>query len=169
METLMHLAKTIVAGLLATAVAWAKPVLHLDFEGEPAGFEIVGDVTFKAGPRPPEFPDFGKENRATEFDGSSRLVIKDPGEGSPLDFDNGDAITLEAWVSTRTIGQGDNVYLIGKGRTNNKGFVANNQNYALRLRGQGGEGCVSFLFFSRPEKDKPGDWHRWTSDSGVLP
>ena len=37
------------------------------------------------------FPDLAKKNRAAEFDGSSRLVIKDPGEGSPLDFDNGDA------------------------------------------------------------------------------
>ena len=64
METLMHLAKTIVGGLLATAVAWAKPVLHLDFEDEPAGFEIVGGVSFEAGPRPPEFPDLAKKNRA---------------------------------------------------------------------------------------------------------
>ena len=65
--------------------------------------------------------------------------------------------------------EGNNVYLLSKGRTNNKGFAPNNQNYALRLRGQGGEGCVSFLFFSQPEKDMPGEWHRWTSNSGVVP
>ena len=164
----MHLTKSVVVGLLATAVAWAKPVLHLDFERDPTGFEVVGDVTFELGPRLPEYPHFAKDNRAGIFDGSGRLVIKDSGKGSPLDFDNGDAITLEAWVSSGMIGEGDNVYLIGKGRTNNKGFAANNQNYALRLRGQGGEGCVSFLFFSRPEKGKHGEWHRWTSDTGVL-
>ncbi|MFP6893025.1 MAG: hypothetical protein VCA18_04700, partial [Opitutales bacterium] len=152
---------------MTTAVALAKPALHFDFEGEQGDFEIVGDISFELGPRPPEFPDFAKGNRGALFNGASRLVVKDAGEDSPLDFDNGDAISLEAWVSSGTIGEGDNVYLIGKGRTNNKGLAANNQNYALRLRGQGGEGCVSFLFFSRPEKDKPGDWHRWTSDIGV--
>ena len=165
----MHLTQILTLYLSVAVFAVAKPVLHLDFEGESAGFETIGDLSFEAGPRPPEFPDFAKKNRAAEFDGSSRLVRKDPGKDSPLDFDNGDAITLEAWVWPGHVGDGDNIYLIGKGRTNNKGFAANNQNYALRLRGQGGEGCVSFLFFSRPEKDKPGDWHRWTSNTGVLP
>ncbi len=165
----MHFVKSVVAALLATAFALAKPALHFDFEGENIGFDIVGDISFERGPRPPEFPDFAKDNRGALFNGGSRLVVKDPGRRSFLDFDNGDAITLEAWVSFGEIGEGDNVYLIGKGRTNNKGFAGNNQNYALRLRGQGGEGCVSFLFFSRTEKGKPGEWHRWTSDSGVLP
>ena len=46
----MYLTKSVVVGLLATAVAWAKPVLHLDFETDTAGFEIVGDVPFEVGP-----------------------------------------------------------------------------------------------------------------------
>ena len=46
-------------------------------------------------------------------------MVKDPGKESPLDFDNGEAITLEAWVSSGTISEGDNVYVVGKGRTNN--------------------------------------------------
>ncbi|MFP6900685.1 MAG: DUF1553 domain-containing protein [Opitutales bacterium] len=165
----MSLTQTLALHVLSAVSVVPKPVLRLDFEGEPAGFEIVGEVSFGNGPRPPEFPDFAKKNRATEFDGSSRLVIQDPGKGSPLDFDNGDAITLEAWVWPGRVGEGNNVYLIGKGRTNNKGYAANNQNYALRLRGQRGEACVSFLFSSRPEEGKPGEWHRWTSISGILP
>ena len=90
----MSLTQTLALYVLAATCAVAKPVVHLDFEGEPAGFETVGDLSFEAGPRPPEFPDLTKKNRAAEFDGNSRLVIKDPGEGSPRDFDNGDAITL---------------------------------------------------------------------------
>ena len=155
-------------GCIAFSTAWSKPVLYFEFEGGNTGFSRVGSIEDLSGPIAPEYPDFPKTNRALEFDGSSRLVVKDPGEGSPLDFENGDSITMEAWVSPGPVGDGDNVYIIGKGRTNNKGFISNNQNYALRLRGQGGEGCVSFLFFSRPGKDKPGDWHRWTSDIGVL-
>jgi len=165
----MHPTRILAFSLLSAVCAVAKPVLHLDFEGESTGFETVGKLSFGVGPRPPEFPDFAKKNRAGEFDGSSRLVRKDSGKNSPLDFDNGDAITLEAWVWPGRVGEGNNVYLIGKGRTNNKGFSANNQNYALRLRGQKGEACVSFLFASRPENGKPSEWHRWTSVSGILP
>ncbi|MBT7855213.1 MAG: LamG domain-containing protein, partial [Opitutae bacterium] len=158
-----------VLGCIAFSTAWSKPVLDFDFEGDNLGFSSKGRIMDLPGPIAPEYPGFLKTNRALGLDGSSWLVIKDPGEISPLDFENGDSITIETWVLPGPIGEGDNVYLIGKGRTNNKGFAANNQNYALRLRGQGGEGCVSFLFFSRSEKDKPGDWHRWTSDYGVRP
>src|SRR4030095_15492505 len=60
------------------------------------------------------------------------------------------------------------VYIIGKGRTQNPGVASNNQNWALRLRGQGGLACVSFLF--RDERNRPevgdDDWHRWTSNAG---
>lgn len=159
-------------GLAVAAVACslpAEPVLRLDFEALPPEVKKVGGVGFEAGPRPPEYPTFGRENRAASFTGGGRLVVKDEGAKSTLDFDNGDAITLEAWVAPSRVGEGDNVYLLSKGRTNNEGFAENNQNYALRLRGQGGEGCVSFLFRSRTEKGQPGAWHRWTSNSGVVP
>ena len=125
-------------GCIAFLTAWSKPGLYLGFEGDNAGFSRVGRIEGLSGPIAPEYPGFPKTNRALEFDGSSRLVVKDPGERSPLDFANGDFITMEAWGSPGPIGEGENVYLIGKGRTNNKSFAANNQNYALRLRGQGG-------------------------------
>ena len=35
----MHLTKSVVVALLAAAVAWAKLVLHLDFESDTAGFD----------------------------------------------------------------------------------------------------------------------------------
>jgi len=57
----MHLTKSVLVGLLTTAVPWAKLVLHLDFESYPAGFEIVGDVPFEVGPRLPENPHFAKD------------------------------------------------------------------------------------------------------------
>ena len=85
----MHFVKSVVVGLLATTFALAKPALHFDFEGENVGFEIVGDISFERGPRPPEFPDFAKDNRGALFNGGSRLVVKDPGRRSFLDFDNG--------------------------------------------------------------------------------
>ena len=51
------------------------------------------------GPRPPEYPGFERYNTAVHFDGSgAHFAMADPGAGSPLDFTNGDVITLEAWV-----------------------------------------------------------------------
>ena len=87
----MHPTRILAFSLLSAVCAVAKPVLHLDFEGESTGFETVGLLSFGVGPRPPEFPDFAKKNRAGEFDGSGRLVIEDSGKNSPLDFENGDA------------------------------------------------------------------------------
>ena len=109
-----------VLGCIAFSTVWSKPVLHFDFEGDNPGFSREGRIKDLSGPIAPEYPGFSKTNRALEFDGSSRLVVKDPGDGSPLDFANGDSITMEAWVSPGPVGEGDNVYLIGKGRTNNK-------------------------------------------------
>ena len=51
------------------------------------------------------------------FDGSgAHFALVDPGIGSPLDFANGDAITLEAWVQVEGYKAGENLYVIGKGR-----------------------------------------------------
>jgi len=87
-----------------------------------------------------------------------------------LDFGAGDTITIEAWVNPGDIGRGRNAYVIGKGRTGNKGFGGNNQNFALRLwnkSGQGGQ--LSFLFRAEGAASS-GDqnkWHRWTSNDAV--
>ena len=108
--------------------------------------------------------------------------MKDPGANSPLDFSQGDSLTLEAWVNANSLKDGQQVYIVGKGRTGNKGFASDNQNYALRLRGDGGAACVSFLFRSRlggsdpaaakaklSKEDSEQRWHRWTSNDGFLP
>ena len=155
--------------IMCVSLSGADPVLHLDFDRQIPSYQSKGKARVVTGPIPPEYPDFSEDNKAMEFTGSDRLVISDAGEGSPLDFGNGDSITLETWVWPFEIGDGDNVYLIGKGRTNNKGFVQDNQNYALRLRGQNGQGCPSFLFRSRDSEGHTANWHRWTADLGVIP
>lgn len=145
----------------------AEPVAAWDFE-HPIADRSVGQATIvNQGPQSPEFPDFGHQNDALKLSNGASLRIPDDADGR-FDFDNGDAITLEAWVDLSKMHE--NVYVIGKGRTQNPGVGAENQNWALRLRSRGGNACVNFLFRSRDFDDaaKPsgGQWHRWTSKSG---
>ncbi len=124
-----------------------------------------------------EFPEFEPDSTAAGFSGKGEFIrVKDPGANSPLDFKQGDSITLEAWVSLNNIKDGQQIYVVGKGRTGNKGFAPDNQNYALRLRGDDSAACVSFLFRdaeggaakkSKEESEK--HWHRWTSTDGFTP
>ncbi len=89
-------------------------------------------------------------------------------EGGGLQFSQGQSLTVEAWVSVEEMGEGANRYIIGKGRTGAEGFGKENQNWALRLRGESGEARLSFLFATPPEAG--GDvWHRWTSAAGIRP
>ena len=166
--------------------AGVRPVFAWDFSD--SGFRsAVGDLsvggihgaptTEVAGPRPPEFPEFPADNRALMLDGRSRLEISDPGE-SMLDFRESDAIAIEAWVQVSALKNGQQVYVIGKGRTGRPGMIAENQNWALRLRGMDGTARVSFLFRSADTpgvvdqtgsetvKPIPGELHRWNSDLG---
>lgn len=154
---------------LAPAIRAAEPVAFWRFSAEETSkLEPHGSVhRDQPGPRAPEFPDFDKSNLCVKLDGQgSHFSLPDPGENSPFDFANGDAITLEAFVKMSDIKSGENLYVIGKGRTHNKGFNKDNQNWALRVRELNGSVRVSFLFFSAPTKDQPGDWHRWTSEEG---
>lgn len=129
---------------------------------------VVGAVTFDApGPRPEKFPRFSTDNRAVKLAAAGSIRFADPGENSMLDFGLGDSITLEAWVAPAKLGDGQNMYVVGKGRTKNEGFASENQNYALRLAGDNGRACVSFLF--RNAKNRLGqqeDFHRWTTTDG---
>lgn len=123
-----------------------------------------------AGPRAPIYPGFEKENRAIELSGGdAALVVPDAGaEGeASLRFGNGDGITLEAWVKVRSIKDGQQVYLIGKGRNGTKEFGDRNQNYALRLKGEKGNALIGFLFSGQPEAGKAATWHRWWSTEGL--
>ncbi|HVX64187.1 MAG TPA: DUF1553 domain-containing protein [Pirellulales bacterium] len=157
---------------------------------------ITGEVRLaSSGPQAGEFPLFAPDNAAAEFAADGGFIrVKDPGAGSPLDFANGDAITLEAWVSPQATGAGRFLYIIGKGRTETSGRLAVNQNYALRLKTlPGDKAALSFLFHSadepaanektdgkasdsKAENDKSdakpafkkGDWHRWTSAGSLA-
>ncbi len=125
---------------------------------------VVGKVSPGApGPQSPDFPLFGSDNLSVRLPAKGSYVrIADPGADSPLDFDAGDAITIEAWVNPKLTNGRDYHYIIGKGRTNHPDFARDNQNWALRL--QSPTGTLSFLFRSRGEK---GEWHRWTSKEGL--
>ncbi|HSH92645.1 MAG TPA: LamG-like jellyroll fold domain-containing protein, partial [Roseimicrobium sp.] len=136
---------------------------------------VQGDVGLQQqGPPPGLFPDFTKENSAAVFKGKSGYVrVQDKGADSPLKFRKGDSITISAWVAPVTLASGQQVYIVGKGRTENKGFAANNQNYALRLCEEGGQAKVGFLFRderNRGSKDPESqdDWHRWVSKIGFA-
>ncbi|MFG0261075.1 MAG: LamG domain-containing protein, partial [Novipirellula sp. JB048] len=129
-----------------------------------ASVQLHGGVKWGvAGPRKPEFPDFDAENLALHLDGKGAyLTITDDGPQSKFDFQNGDAITLEAWVNPDIAGESQARYVISKGRSNSPGLARDNQNWALRVATAGGESRLSFLFASKPG---PGvaHWHRWDS------
>lgn len=151
----------------------ARPIAYWGFgQEESTPLESHGGVHRDVpGPRPDVYPDFTPDNTAVRLDGKgARFTFDDPGENSPFDFTNGDAITLEAWVRITQINEGDNVYIVGKGRTGNPRFAKDNQNWALRLRRLDGRINISFLFSSvLPNQARPqgeSNWHRWTSDRG---
>lgn len=128
-----------------------------------------GKVTLGGeGPRPPYFPGHAEQNHAVQFHGDGgSLRYADPGDNSPLDFTNGDAMTLEAWVNVTKLGDGQQMYVIGKGRTKNPGVASENQNYALRLSGIKGQAGLSFLFRDADNRaGKQEDYHRWNSSTG---
>ncbi len=157
-----------------------QPVAYWRFEDDKASGEhgaspwkmqqMTGDVKFlQAGPRNQKFPLFDAGNHGVDFTKAGSLRYDDPGEQSPFDFGAGDSITLEAWINPTKIASGQQVYIIGKGRTGNKAFPADNHNWSLRLVGKE-RGChISFLF--RGEQNRKGeqnDYHRWTSEAGFA-
>ena len=127
--------------------------------------EVVGTVeVVNSELQQPRYPDFAVGNTVLKLTAPSWIRIPDDPDGVDFDFDNGDAVTFEAWV--RLDSMGENVCLISKGRTGTSGEKAINQNWAFRLRKNNGRSCVNFLFRSRQSEDQPGNWHRWTSKSG---
>lgn len=151
------------------------PIARWDFSAEEASpLQPHGGVLRDApGPRSPEYPDFAPDNTAIKLDGEGAYFsFDDAGVQSPYDFTNGDAITLEAWVQVSSLSGGENVYVIGKGRTESSGFAADNQNWALRVRETQGKGGISFLFATVPvsgQGNSEKHWHRWTTKSGFTP
>ncbi len=161
----------------ANVIASDQPVAYWSFtEGRleggirddlPLRAALEGEVALQAkGPRPPIFPLFPPENDGISLGGHGFLRVADPGDASPLDFAQGDALTLEAWVNPSALEEGQQVYLVGKGRTNREGVAKDNQNYALRLRMMSGTARVSFLFRSAGEHS---EFQRWNSAAGFVP
>lgn len=147
------------------------PVAYWSFDSEkPALGEVDGKPEFlQPGPTAKQFKTFRDDNRAVHFkEGNALIRLEDVGPGSQFDFDNGDPITIEAWVNPDAgPKKGGNMYLIGKGRTGNPGFDGSNQNYGLRLWEGGGVLRLSWVFRSRAEGEHAADWHRWTSQAGI--
>ena len=177
-------------GPYAQCVCVAQPEPFWDFGdsqfrpllGELSVSQVVGQPGIVShGPAAPEFPLFNATNNALQLDGVSHLRFDDPGDNSLLDFSAGESISLEAWVRIDSIAEGAQVYVVGKGRTQNPGQAAHNQNYALRLRGVGGLACVSFLYRSASRDAQSaedgsvkadayaGEFHRWNSTIGFQP
>jgi mono/diheme cytochrome c family protein len=143
-----------------------KPLLIWRFDGA----KEAGSIDLKnrePGPRTPIYPAFIASNSAYAFTGkkSGILVREKEIPKANLRFTNGDAITLESWVRIGRIQPGNYDYVIGKGRTHLNGFPDKNQNYALRLKGDSKDTKISFLFASA---GMGGDWHRWTSKTGIT-
>ena len=120
-----------------------------------------------------QFPDFEPDGTAVQFgEKTGHIQVKDPGANSPLDFKKGDSLTMEAWVSVNALKSGQMVYVIAKGRTGASGVTSQNQNYAMRLKGESGAAHLAFLFrdSDRPPTKADGEqhWHRWTSETGFT-
>ena len=148
-----------------------KPVAKWTFDAkEPGAWK--GKEQLEDGPLPPTFPAFHAGNKAAYFGGTNTAIVVKESElaDANVRFGMGDAITLEAWVNVEEIRNGSYCYLLGKGRNKNKAFSAENQNYALRLKGEGGEARPTFLFRSLPDKpEAKEDYHRWVATEGFTP
>ena len=130
----------------------------------------VGSPNIDAGARPEEFPLFDSENNALHLGpGSDYLRIQEAEGESPFDFDIGDTISIEAWVSPNSVRGGGYAYVVGKGRTYVKGRVENH-NWAVRLKGSKSGAALTFLFRSKGDSEadsrteREGEYHRWTSN-----
>ncbi|WP_009961959.1 DUF1553 domain-containing protein [Verrucomicrobium spinosum] len=148
------------------------PLIKWTFDKDEPGAWQGGKSITPTGPQTPTFPGFKAGNKAAVFSGSgtSINVRESDVPGVNLRFVKGDAITLEAWVSVEQIKNGSYCYLVSKGRNKKAAFSTENQNYALRLKGEGGEARPSFLF--RSESDKPDgtrEYHRWVAEEGFTP
>ncbi|MEZ6131995.1 MAG: DUF1553 domain-containing protein [Planctomycetaceae bacterium] len=142
----------------------AKPVLWT-FDESTLPQDVHGDAQIVDSQlQQPAYPDFPADNKVLQLKAPAWISLKDGADETKFDFDNGDAVTFEAWV--RIDSMTENVYLVSKGRTGTSGNDAINQNWAFRLRNNRGQACVNFLFRSRPNDAHPGDWHRWTSKTG---
>ncbi|MFT7513312.1 MAG: mono/diheme cytochrome c family protein [Candidatus Omnitrophota bacterium] len=167
MKSTTQLALILFLPTFALARPWLEqvsadhPTALYRFEAGDPALKKVGEVKFVPGPQAEDSTTMPEVNRAAQFDGNGDyFIVPDTPE---LRFDNGDEITIEAWIKLDGIAA--NGYIIGKGRTSGK----DNQNWALRLMPVSGSSRLSFLFRSRADGDTPEEFHRWNSSAGITP
>ncbi|MES2738448.1 MAG: DUF1553 domain-containing protein [Verrucomicrobiota bacterium] len=154
----------------STPVPKVSPLVKWTFEGKEPG-ELKGKATIEpTGPQKPIYPVFEKGNKAAAFTGKDSFIqVKETDlPETNLRFVQGDTISIETWVNAEDLANGKYVYLIGKGRNKSDKFTSENQNWALRLKGEGGEARPCFLFRSR-NKAGAENYHRWVSKEGFNP
>jgi len=134
--------------------------------------DVVGDVILgEPGPRPPRHPAHDPANLALGLGGTRGYLRQ--ADAADLRFGPGDSLTIEAWVNPLELADGQQAYVVGKGRTGRPGTAQDNQNWALRLSGARGTAALSFLFRSADVAATaeaaavPGEFHRWTSTEGL--
>jgi len=148
-----------------------KPLAKWTFDAdEPGTWKGTKDIQ-PQGPQKPLYPAFPAGNKAAHFSGKDSLITVKEGDlpDANLRFGHGESISIEAWVNVEEIKDGSFCYLIGKGRNKNKAFEAENQNWALRLKGDSGEARPAFLFRTVSEKlESQKDYHRWVATEGFT-
>lgn len=172
----MNTRSSLIALLLITTAGIAtaaEPILEWRFDGRSQPGAWVGKFgSPSAGPRPPRYPGFETGNKAMSFTGhEGAILIKDHERGgfTNVRFGKGDTFGFETWVKFRSIGKGQFVYVVGKGRHVKHGeeFPENNQNYSVRFLGTGSGAQVGLLFTSEHPQTKKRAWHRWWSNATV--
>ncbi|MHC4878001.1 MAG: DUF1553 domain-containing protein [Planctomycetota bacterium] len=172
MKTTRPLAAALILVTSSLAVA-TEPILEWKFDGNSQPGAWVGKFGVSAdGPRPPRYPGFEAINHAMSFAGhEGAIVIKDHERGgfTNVRFGDGDTFGFETWVKFRSIGKGQFVYVVGKGRHVKHGeeFPENNQNYSVRFQGTGSGAQFGLLFTSEHPETKKRAWHRWWSNATV--
>jgi hypothetical protein len=153
-------------------MAHVKPLVKWTFDADEPGTWTGMKKVEPQGPQKPTYPAFAAGNKAASFSGKDSFITVKESDvpGVNLRFGLGDPITIEAWVNVEEIKDGSYCYLIGKGRSKNKAFEPENQNWALRLKGEGGEARPAFLFRTVSEKfDSQKDYRRWVAAEGFTP
>ena len=145
------------------------PLAKWTFDGKEPG-KNVGAKVNPDGPQAPVYPSFPQGNKSLSFEGKdgSYTVKESDFPGTNFRFVQGETITIESWVKIEDLKNGSYIYLIGKGRNRKKEFTAENQNWALRLKNEGGEALPTFLFRSRNDATKAEDYHRWVAKEGFT-
>ncbi|MCA9058384.1 MAG: DUF1553 domain-containing protein [Planctomycetaceae bacterium] len=159
--------------LIGRAAIGAEPILEWRFDGAASAGQWQGEPgVAEDGARPPKYPGFADTNRAMLFAGhKGAILIRDHERGgfSNVRFGSGDTFAFETWVRFRSIGKGNIVYVVGKGRHIEHGedFPENNQNYSVRFQGTGSGAQFGLLFTSEHPETGQRAWHRWWSDPAI--